>query len=858
MSRGNPHGALTDQLVTVITKYTPKVRFGIGPCDFDGMETDNIPKSDSRAHRRCRDETLRTLKHHKFGRTNQFAVESSFQGLIERCQIQGNAALADALQERLNRLSVLDYRLGPEVLSLLLQLSDKPVEKSTAESLELLREPEPEPELTWADIIRDDPLDDDDIWSAPDFRSYTSEEDEELTMDGHPASDSSDGTGASSVDNDPSPRLDDVILHPDETSLDQLREQNAWRALVGSSETLRLTELQVLREALHMLLGRPSAIFDKTKRARRIVPVYGAMLEQTSLDSIYHVSSYFAEVGNALTTLRAFASRPRSSRLLETFAAEIEKQTREFDSFICSEEHSLVLLQEPVLVSLLSLHEKVRNRSRALLRLHDLVRDKQLHFENTPFRLLDFLFETSCEVHSIGDSLGFTALARILDSCLVTYLAPLLSWMTQGTLEDVDEDLIAETRADGSSATSISTFWRSRFSIRCTEDGNAQAPALLLPFIPAIFSSGKSVAFLRELGLSRLLPASGEGLTTFLASSLADASDTVDMLIPFSLILHERLSSIVTSNHLATSSILSSHLLNRLHLRATLEALQTIYLSATGSLHVAFADSLFARLASPHPPTRYIIAELARSAFSSHPAVDVHLLSSTITSPLPESPLSSTKPLTLIHILHAIPPALQNIIHPRQLLSYINILTLLLQIRLPLTLLTSPSLLHTITTLASPHHTRLSLFLRHRLLWLLTTLLDHLLHTVIAAASRTLTAALDAARDVDALVAAHAAFTRRIRLGTLHDPVADPARRTVDALLDIAVAFVRAVNKMPLRAAVAPAPALHVELRQRQMRGQLADLSGMLVAQLRSAARGPGGAETGWDVLAERLEWGGR
>jgi gamma-tubulin complex component 5 len=86
-------------------------------------------------------------------------VASNLEGLQEKFRVYNEDPLADALHERLDRLASFEVKLGPEILSLLLELSDKPVIKSRLEDLDLLKEPDPDPgpPLRWKDLIADNP-----------------------------------------------------------------------------------------------------------------------------------------------------------------------------------------------------------------------------------------------------------------------------------------------------------------------------------------------------------------------------------------------------------------------------------------------------------------------------------------------------------------------------------------------------------------------------------------------------------------------------------------------------------------------------------------------------------------------------
>jgi gamma-tubulin complex component 5 len=106
-----------------------------------------------------RESALRALRYHNYPRTNQFEVASNLEGLQEKFRVYNEDPLADALHERLDRLASFEVKLGPEILSLLLELSDKPVIKSRLEDLDLLKEPDPDPgpPLRWKDLIADNP-----------------------------------------------------------------------------------------------------------------------------------------------------------------------------------------------------------------------------------------------------------------------------------------------------------------------------------------------------------------------------------------------------------------------------------------------------------------------------------------------------------------------------------------------------------------------------------------------------------------------------------------------------------------------------------------------------------------------------
>jgi gamma-tubulin complex component 5 len=65
-------------------------------------------------------------------------------------------------------------KLTPEILNLFLELSDQPLQKSRVEDLEKLVRPSEKRQLTWENIIGDEPLEGD-IWEDVDFAAESSD-----------------------------------------------------------------------------------------------------------------------------------------------------------------------------------------------------------------------------------------------------------------------------------------------------------------------------------------------------------------------------------------------------------------------------------------------------------------------------------------------------------------------------------------------------------------------------------------------------------------------------------------------------------------------------------------------------------
>ena len=150
-------GALTDDLIASIT--TSSV----------------LKQKESRQFRQLKDSALRTFKVHQHVRVNQFDIDSRLEGLIEKFAVLNNEPLAEALKPRLDELSAQSSKWRPEILALFLALSDRPVEKTNIEKALEVELPEPVTQLTWADIIADDPLTEEGVWDDVEIESDYSE-----------------------------------------------------------------------------------------------------------------------------------------------------------------------------------------------------------------------------------------------------------------------------------------------------------------------------------------------------------------------------------------------------------------------------------------------------------------------------------------------------------------------------------------------------------------------------------------------------------------------------------------------------------------------------------------------------------
>lgn len=313
-----------------------------------------------------RETALRTLRTSNYPRTNQFEVQSQLEGLEEKFRVYNEDPLADALKERLDELAKTETKWTPEILHLLLELSDKPASKSRLTNLELLKEPEPDtgPVLKWKDLAAEDPLlREKSVWKNVDFGAESSDdeifEDSQTDFSGF-----TEVTDQSSVDEDYNRRLEEYpldILAKD--NLELLRKSQFWKKIPSVNgvklETIKkpITELQAIREILFMLSGFPTWLFDSENDFVR--PSSDFLLKHASCDAFQKVLQALAEQGSAIMTLRAWVKRPRSTPLLQVLENAISQRIITLDDHLSGLQQSLVASTGNVVVSLLGIQNQV-------------------------------------------------------------------------------------------------------------------------------------------------------------------------------------------------------------------------------------------------------------------------------------------------------------------------------------------------------------------------------------------------------------------------------------------------------------------------------------------------------------------
>lgn len=569
------------------------------------------PATNKQAYKRAKDLAARGLRGHQYARTNQFDVKNSFAGLDEKCRIKHRDDLADALQLRLQRLEGITNKFKPEFLSLLLQLSDRPLENTRIEAIDLLRPPSPPPQLTWNEILEEDPYSDEDLWKDIDYAEESSGD--EHVEQGRKKQRKQQHTPTTSIDEDDTHNPGSCVELTDDTLLSDVEAAQFWTSPIEDGVKSEITELQAVRETLFMLAGLQTSLYSVDK-ARYSVRVNARFrLTHAMPGTVDHLLSQLASIGKDVLRLRRWTQRPSTLPLVQTFEAAVRKRLTEYDSLLSNLQRRYLVPESPVTVSLLVLLNEVRRESEQILCLSQVVSDVEPRLLVNPFSHLEELFnQTTLAQMSLRKS-SFDFFSNMLFDCLRTYLKPIRRWMENGELGANDETFFVFENDSGSD---VASMWHDRYVLRRDAQDQLCSPSFLQPAASKIFNTGKSVIFLKELGYGHTLLNELVSEPALDHQSVCGDSDAVPMS-PFPELFNAGFERWIRSKYSLASTSLRTHLFDAQGLMRVLDIFKTLYLGSNGAVFEYFANTVFERIDSGHRgwSDRYMLTELARSIF---------------------------------------------------------------------------------------------------------------------------------------------------------------------------------------------------------------------------------------------------
>lgn len=560
-----------------------------------------------------RDSALRTFKTQQHVRVNQFEIDARLEGLLEKFYVLNNEPLADALKPRLDELAARPNKWRPEILALLLALSDRPAEKTDInKALEIIPDEPAETQLTWAEIIADDPLNEEGIWDDVEYESDYSEHRAPSLSDesvGEPTT----STSASSLGEQDLAALARAFIVPkDHELLYQVKDlRDRMTSMHSGSE---LTELQVTRQVLLMLHGLPTDLFEagpggriRTRHSCHIINIAPSTLDRVLQD--------YASLGSQIAVLMKFVASNQQSVVLQSFQAAVQTQLGGFSRVLSNIEQDFIHQEKSAVVSLLNVYAEIDRVARPLIRLRGLIPDNALKHNVRAVQLLDNLFEQTYNLQLVGEDDESTKVAGLLFKCLEPYLRPVRLWMTEGKLIASNELFFVRSEDENSDRGSM---WHSRFTLLRQADGSIFAPHFVQSLAERIFKAGKSVMFLQALGHHPdISKRSAQTLDT--AQIMQSASNG---LLPFSEIFRSALQSYIDALEGSETRILHQTLMSQCGLQSTISAINHLYLGVNGTCFQNFAHTIFQRMDRGSGwDDRFLLTELAQTAFEATDAV---------------------------------------------------------------------------------------------------------------------------------------------------------------------------------------------------------------------------------------------
>lgn len=724
-------------------------------------------------------------------RTNQFEINDRLEGLVEKCRILNKDPLGDALQTRLGELSTISNKWTPDVLSLLLELSDRPVQKTRVEDLVKLQAESLSTPLTWEEINQDDSLEDETaVWRDVDFTADSSEEDIDSTSTSSRATSDIDVPLRSWTEGS-DPDLEVLIVAVDQKAFQTVSDARIWRGKTFNQDkreapavedAYEVEEHFAIREVIFMLLGLPTSMFEMDGASNYRMSG-NVQLCNVSREPVVSLLEDLLGLGQKLSTIRQWIKEQTDVPLEQSFRFALEARLKNFHTTLNTLQMRDSNYPDTAVTSLLAIHNEVCHSSRLIIRLYDVLEALgSIEEAQRPFDILQGFYSQICTSQEDGDDEGYEYMAQIFFECFQTYLKPILVWMETGCTDVQSRTMFIEKVDEG---VSLQSLWQDQHRLLYNADGELQAPKFLHVSAKKIFNTGKSVDFLKKLGMDwpaqRSLPDTEPLLSYETVCRMTDPRN----LSPFSEIFDKALSGWIASKYRSSSSHLRDQLESRCGLRRTLSALEYIYFYRNGALSSNVFFPLFERIdrAKKRWNDALSTTELFHEAFAMVDCIDLDCLSAgpTLAPGALFSKQRSMDILKSLSVSYTLPWPVANIIRSTSMPTYQRVFILLTQFSRAKYLLQRSKLrANASTTFYAVHN---------NLLWLVNTFLSHLTTLVIEVNTAQMRHELSKAEDVDAMIAVHEAYIARLDDQCFLTNQHASLYQAVISILDLAVLF---------------------------------------------------------------------
>ncbi|KAI7185087.1 hypothetical protein KC363_g7334 [Hortaea werneckii] len=750
-----------------------------------------LPKTNPR-FRATKEKTLRGLKDHNNARTNQFAVQDRYDGLAEKFTVRNREDLSDALQARLKELPTQSKWL-PEILALLLELSDRPLEKTNIEDLDALSKPaDLPPKLSWDDIIAEDPLDEDDVWDDIERGYHSSGDDATTDGDDEPTT----STVATSVDEeDPEALARLHLVTPDEGALSEVRD-----SLPSKDGTVKqpISELVLVRETLMMLRGLKTEVYRLNEKNGDLTVNFDVALSPAAQGTLQRVCMQVAHIGSRLSLLRKWTQRTRQTPFVQSVQSAIESHLSTLSLSLSELEQRYVTPKKNTVVSIVDIRAQAEMLTRPLRYLADVIEHAESirpDLSKSHFELLDALFNASCSTQMSGDKETFEAIIAVFLAGLKTYLRPIGVWVTTGTLPPASEGEFFVF--DNNANCDLGKVWHERWSLRTSVDGGPLMPHFMRTFSAKVFAQGKAKAFLKLLD-SRTSDFAAEpthtGLSDFLQT--LDAQVKSNDLLPVDQLFEDSFTKWLEDSGSDGAETLLAKLFNTGILDKTFDSQQYAFFAKDGTLFQQFAENVFERMwRRPESwQDSFMLSEYAQSTLGTrneieHRSLSIHITGSEGRTKQVARPM--VQQLGDLQLRMAMPWPVLNVTRSSNLTTHSAIFALLLQTLYAQTLLrihvsTLPPLSHRTSTL--PQQQRTAFLLNWKLTWFVNALHHHIISSAAALHSAMMNE-MQAADGIDSISAIWSEYERRLQTALLLAPNLAPIKEALVGILEMCEQF---------------------------------------------------------------------
>ncbi|KAI7889635.1 Spc98 family-domain-containing protein [Mucor mucedo] len=498
-----------------------------------------------------------TLTYDKCTSTSEHEVDTAINGLVEKFSIKGRRDVSKALLEHKSAYLDKSRPLGSpntnqsilkyDLLQLLLSLSSS--RNQTYDHIPILNESMPtENNLTWEEVVKDDPLEGDHWKKWPEDTS----DDDSSDNDGRDSDEESttarqlrnNETQDTQTVNDPEVSSSayynqmDIDERGDPESLGFLITQQYWRddysleredesdaallqnpcqmsdalgnLLYTRAERSRLKtipESGVIREVISLLRGCRGVLFKYEDGQFQLDENY--VLQHLSRNALGSILNEFCVFGNILSELRQIVTRvandAKYGQTSQAFAASIYNSLMDFDGLLSELEagSGFITRNSTASISILKLRTTLDSHLQCFKELHEITM-------NTPYSdanprlistyLISAFYDHTLIAQSSGQRVVYDTLLYVLEQLLVPYGRIIDDWIFYGSLEG---DVANEFYVVSSEIISIEdpNFWTDGFSIAPVVCEYVCYPCPLFSHtnMARIFFTGKAVNLLNEI-----------------------------------------------------------------------------------------------------------------------------------------------------------------------------------------------------------------------------------------------------------------------------------------------------------------------------------------------------------------------